>query len=405
MEIFLVATPWDVISSLLVFLCGLAVTLRIGRRLKLPIRRATLLYVWHTLFCYVYADYVQKNLGDAVYYYLSSLHGTIDFKLGTESIRYLTTFLSQGLGLSFLGASLAYHIPGSIGLLLMDASLRQATAQKSQTIRRLATAIVFLPSISFWSAGIGKDSLAFMATCLALWAALELRRRVIPMAAAVLIMLTVRPHMAGLLIVALAASLLVQKKSSLGQRLVLGGAAIAAALVITPIAVKYAGLSPDASSRDVAAYFEQRQRYNLEGGGGVDIAHMNTPMKLYTYLFRPMPFEARSLFALAASVDNVLLLTLFVAGAASSLRRKARHLTGNRSFMWVYSTMGWLILAFSTANLGISMRQKWMIAPMLIYLLISLIGKDRRTAPVMPKGLHLPARPLPGPARYPSLPN
>jgi len=36
-----------------------------------------------------------------------------------------------------------------------------------------------------------------------------------------------------------------------------------------------------------------------------------------------------------------------------------------------------VVLAMTTANLGIAIRQKWMFAPMLIFLLISLVGKNR----------------------------
>lgn len=36
--------------------------------------------------------------------------------------------------------------------------------------------------------------------------------------------------------------------------------------------------------------------------------------------------------------------------------------------------MVWLIFATTTANLGIAVRQKWMFAPMLIFLLLSVTG-------------------------------
>jgi hypothetical protein len=46
--------------------------------------------------------------------------------------------------------------------------------------------------------------------------------------------------------------------------------------------------------------------------------------------------------------------------------------------MWVYVFGSWLILAMTTANMGIALRQKWMFAPMLIFLLISVIGRRRQ---------------------------
>src|SRR5690606_5366738 len=117
--------------------------------------------------------------------------------------------------------------------------------------------------------------------------------------------------------------------------------------------------------------------------GGIDISRMSLPMKLFTYLFRPMPFEAHNLPAFAASLDNLVLLVLVVGGMAAMLRRNATTaLEANRAFLWLYVLASWVILASTTANLGISVRQKWMFLPMLVYLMLSVMG--------------LPSRPVPG---------
>lgn len=378
MELF--STSWQVITTILVFLAGMVVANVLGRSFQTDPRRAMLLYVWHTIFCVIFTLYVIKNGGDATYYYADSQQGDVKFSLGTESVVFITALFSYILGLSFLGTSFAFNILGFIGLLAFDASLRCATEGKSITMRRIATLIVFLPSVSFWSAAIGKDSLSFMATGLALWAALNLRRRTRLMVLAVLIMLLVRPHIAGMIVIALTGSMLLQRKVHLGRRLALGGAALAACAVMVPVALRYAGLEANPNSNDVASYIEQRQQYNQEGGGGIDISSMSLPMQLVTYLFRPLPFEASSIFSLAGSIDNLVLLFLFLAGSWQILKRRKQVATANRTFLWLYSLFVWIILAVNTANLGISMRQKWMFTPMLIFLFITAMGKPRRAA-------------------------
>src|SRR3546814_10038846 len=84
-------------------------------------------------------------------------------------------------------------------------------------------------------------------------------------------------------------------------------------------------------------------------------------------------------------MDNVILIFLAIAGAAQIIKHRRHKLAGNRAFMWFYCLMTWLILAITTANLGIAVRQKWMFAPLLIYLFISLLARDpqprRRPAP------------------------
>jgi hypothetical protein len=142
----------------------------------------------------------------------------------------------------------------------------------------------------------------------------------------------------------------------------------------------YSGLGSDAGASDIESYVENRQSSNMMGGGAVDIASMSLPMQLFTYLFRPLPFEANSIPALAASIDNVVLLALIFVGGASMVKHRRRSKRGNRMFMWVFSISTWLVLAMTTANLGISVRQKWMFAPMLILLFISAIGRSRAPA-------------------------
>jgi len=376
----LFSTPWHIISIILVFIIGATVAISLRRTFKCSSARALILYVWHALFSVVYALYVIANSGDAIMYYRLSLTDNIVFELGTRGVALFTSFFTQGFGLSLLGTFLIFQIFGFIGLLAFDAALRQVTVDKSRQIRRLATLIVFLPSISFWSSAIGKDSLSFMAMGLALWAALNLKRRVLLMVIAILVMLFVRPHMAGMMVIGLAGSMVFQRNTSIIQRIIFGAAALAATAVLVPLGLNYAGVGENASSDEVFNYIDGRQLQNLEGGSSVDIASMNLPMKLFTYLFRPLPFEANSIFSLLASVDNMILLFLFITGIRAALKKKLpiQFAAHNRMFLWIYCFVAWFILASTTANLGIAMRQKWMFAPMLIFLLISLIGKEKK---------------------------
>lgn len=374
------SSPMQAVSAILVFLLGCGLALLLRKHFQATTRRALGVYFWHSLLSVVYLLYVTNFGGDAIGYYRMSFSPNLEFGMGTVGIWLMTSIFSQGLGLSFLGVFLVFQTFGFVGLLAFDASLRQVTVEKSKQIRQLATLIVFLPSVSFWSSAIGKDSLSFMAMGLALWAAMSLNRRVVIMVIAVLIMLFVRPHMAGMLVIGLAGSFVFQRRASIAQRIILGTAALLAAAVLVPLGLNYAGIGEDAGSDEIMTYIEGRQGYNLSGGSSVDIASMNLPMKLFTYMFRPLPFEANSIFSLLASVDNIILLFLFIVGMNAALRKPLpRHLVDhNRIFMWIYCFLAWAILAMTTANLGIAMRQKWMFAPMLIFLLISLIGKEKK---------------------------
>ncbi len=370
-------TAWSIVSAVLMFILGGFLSTKSSRVFDTSSKRALALYLWHTSFSLVYLSYVMNYGGDAASYYETSSQGGIAFSTGTAAIQFIAMFFSSVLGMSVLGVFLSFNLFGFIGLLAFDTALQFAVSNKGRQIRGFATLVVFLPSVSFWSSALGKDSVSFMAAGLTLWAALNLNKRALLMTLAIGLMFLVRPHIAALMVVALALSVLIQSRVSIVQRGLIGGAAVAAAATIVPFAMDYSGLGSNAGAPDLAAYIEVRQVQNMQGGGGIDIASMSLPMQMFSYLFRPLPFDAKGIPGLAASMDNIVLLLLAVAGGSSMIRRRRPSGTENRAFLWIFSLSTWLVLALTTANLGIALRQKWVFAPMLIFLFISVIGRAR----------------------------
>ncbi|SDS44065.1 hypothetical protein SAMN05216198_1955 [Halopseudomonas litoralis] len=379
MEFF--STAWHVLSAYIIFIFGGWLLFFTRNYFSVNVRRLALIYAWHTVLCAFYAWYVINNGGDALMYYQTSLADGLAFSVGTAGVRYITYFFSVFLGLSFLGCFLVFNVFGTLGLVAFDAALRHAVFGKPLFLKRLATLIILLPSISFWSSAVGKDAISFMATGFALWAALDISRRKWLMIFAILSMLLVRPHMAAMMIIGLSAAFVLQARLPLIQRILFGGISIAAAAAMVPFALDYAGVGAGADMDALLEYTEERQGYNQQGGGGVDISSMSFPMQLFTYLFRPLPIEAGSIFQLAASLDNMILLFLFIVGGLALFKGRKARIQSGRVFLWVYALLALVVLAMTTANLGISVRQKWMFTPVLIYLLISVMGRTcKRTS-------------------------
>lgn len=376
MELY--SSVWHLISALAVFLGGALLSLLAGKHFSASLARSMTIYCWHTLLCMFYCWYALTYGGDAVDYFSKAQNDGVTFSFGTAGVDYLTAVLVQGFGLSLLGSFLFFNIFGTIGLQTFDACLRAATKNKPRMLKNLATLIIFLPSVSFWSSAIGKDSISFMATCLALWASLSINRRWLLMGFSVAAMLLVRPHIAALMVMAWAFASIISKKSSIRKKLFIGILSSVAAALILPFALRYAGVGETIDTQNISDYIEQRQAYNMEGGGGVDIASMGLPMQLITYMFRPFIFEVNSIFSLAAAIDNLILLYLFIMGGWAIFMRRKSGLGESRAFIFLYSLLTWTILAMTTANLGIALRQKWMFAPLLIFALISIMGKRSR---------------------------
>ena len=374
----IVSSAYHVLSALVVLLLGMAISVAVGRIFKISALQSLFLYGWHTFFSLFYCWYAVGAGGDAIAYFYHGQSWSGEVGVGTLAVEAMSGLLVSGIGLSILGAFLVFNILGQIGLLAFWGSLKVATMGKSWRIRCLATLIIFLPSVSFWSSALGKDAVSFMATGLALWSSLKLSKRGLLMAFAAGVMFIVRPHMAGIMVMAIAIAALLDSNATLTKKVLVVIFATSVAGALVPFALRYAGVVDIADVSSFMDYIDKRQSYNTEGGGGVDIASMNLPMQLFTYFFRPVLFEAKSIFAFAAALDNLILLWLFIFGGVSLIKGRKAGLGENRVFMWAYALGAWLILAVTTANLGIALRQKWMFAPMLIFLLISVIGRRMR---------------------------
>lgn len=373
----LVDSGWHVLGCALVFVIGLAISIQVANYFGVRRGRSAFIYMWHTLFCFMNAIYVIQNGGDGLIYYDNALSGVANFEFGTQAIVAISIPFAHFAGLSFLGVNFVFNIFGFIGLLALYGSLQAELVNRPRWVRRFALVIVLLPSISFWSSGVGKDALAFMAAGLALWSALNLSSRTWLMALSIVVMLIVRPHMASIMVLGLVGSYLLTRGIGFWRRAFVFSIGLWGAIVVVPFALDYAGVTGEQGFDDFNRYIEKREISNADGDGGVNIASMNPVMRMVTYLFRPLPFETHDIFALAASLDNVLLAVLFIMGCWGLIHRRKRYLPANTTFMWLYASGSLFVLAMTTANLGISVRQKWMFLPMLIYLLLSVTGRSR----------------------------
>jgi len=350
-----------------------------------------MIYLWHTAFCMFYLWFSINYSSDAADYFQDASAGMCEFSLGTDAIRFMTcAFIA--LDLSYLGCFLVFNFFGVIGLIAFDSALNTVTAYHSRRVRFLSSLFVFLPSVSYWSSALGKDAIAFMAVGLALWSAVELNRRIMIMIVSIFIMLLVRPHVAGMLVVALGVAILFNKNAKLIPTVVFSCLLALAAAILMPFALSYVGFD---QGDGLKAYVEKRQGYNLGYGGSLDISKMSLPLQLFTYIFRPLPYEAHNLFALVTSLENVALLLLCLSGAASKLQffrffsgvaRNAKADVGvalSRSayyFSFAYVLIAWPLMAVMTSNLGIATRQKWMFLPFLVFIAFSFFNQKKALA-------------------------
>ena len=336
--------------------------------------RALSLYIWHTFFCCVFIYVTSKIGGDAIFYYNASLFHQREFSFGTTATLYFTTLLTRGFGLTFVSTFMAFNIIGTFGLLAIDASLKHATQDKSNYIKVLALLAVLIPSMNYWSAGIGKDSIQFMGTGLILWSCIDFKRRYLMFFISLFIIFAVRPHIGAIAIISLFLSLWFATSLSLSKKIFSLLIIFTSLIFIIPYILSSVGYTRDFefSLNNLWTFIKLRQSFNMDTDAGVDLSSMNFLYILFTYLFRPLPYEAHNIFAFLASLDNIFLLIILTLTIISIIFVKRgkfilSHPTENRWFLLIFSLTIFSLLSFVTSNFGISVRQKWMFMPILLY--------------------------------------
>jgi hypothetical protein len=357
----------EVVLSALTLVVGGAGCLLLGRWLKLNPLLTGALYVWHSALGLYYSNYILTNGGDAFVYYQKAKIGFVELDLGTDFIVWLSSFLTN-IGFTYWSLALVYNIIGAVGVTFFYAALKDVAARHRSTFLQLLVLIcVFVPSLSFWTSGIGKDSLAVLSVGLFLWAITSFERRRLAAIAAVAVMLPVRPHMAGLMVLSAGAGTLVMSNMRVSTRFSMAAIATAAAIFAIPTALSYVGTDRFAS---IAEYIADRQEMNMGGGSSIDITGMNPVMRMFSYLYRPLPNEASGFAQLAASLDNLFLILLTIVGVVGIIRAGAIRVFRSQAIALLYGIGGLIILSQVTANLGLATRQKWMVIPALMLVFV-----------------------------------
>jgi hypothetical protein len=355
------------VLSAIVILSGGVACFQIGKRLGIRPAMVAALFAWHMGLGLYYSSYVLQTGGDAFVYYQRARFDYVRPELGTDFVVWLSSF-PVSLGFTYWPLALLYNVAGAIGLIFFFATLKEVAApSRSLFTRMLLLVCAFIPSLSFWTSGIGKDAIASLSVGMFLWSTIEFGRRQVAAIAAVLIMLAVRPHVACLFVISAAVGTLFVGNVRGTIRFGIGAISTAAATFVVPLALLYSGSTQFSSMRE---FITDRQEQNMGGGSSVDIAGMNPMVRLLSFLYRPLPNEASGFAQLAASLDNLLLVGLTVVGILAVYRAGVVRTFRMYSIPFLYGFSCLVVLSQVTANLGLATRQKWMLVPALMMICV-----------------------------------
>ncbi len=112
---------------------------------------------------------------------------------------------------------------------------------------------------------------------------------------------------------------------------------------------------------------------------GVDISQYSFPMKLFTFLYRPLFVDAPGALGIIVSVENLfyLIITFKIIGNLRGLKFLATGGFLAKSALFSFLTVS-SALAQIAGNLGLAMRQKSQVMILLMFVILSFMEDERR---------------------------
>ncbi|WP_226389038.1 hypothetical protein [Penaeicola halotolerans] len=340
-------------------------------------RHLDYLLAYHILFSLIFTYYILTFGGDSTGYwrlnlqqvYVSNPSLFAYYGVSTKFPLFLNYIPSKLLGLDYITGNLLYSFLGFIGIRFLYLMYARYYPQDIKVYGiRLFPWLFYLPNIHFWSAGVGKDTLCFWGIAWFAYAMQNYKRNLPQLIIAFLFVYHARPHMGFILLGAAAIAVLIGSEVGTGSKFMLIVLSAFIFFLISDQVLIFLQIE-DFSFESLEDLSRSQQAFlnRASVGSGIDISGYPLPIKILTYLYRPLFIDAHNIVALISSVENFiyLLLTfkLFRNFSIQSFKDAPLFLkVGLITFVPVT-----VAFANSLSNLGITMRMKNMT---MIYLLL-----------------------------------
>jgi hypothetical protein len=344
-----------------------------------------LCWLVHVVASFIYYQYVQTNSADTALYYLDPYSMIkVPIRPGTLFAVHLVQGLKSVVGGTYLDYFFLFQALGFWGIALMMRVFEETHLELGLPQRGILYLILFMPGVHFWTSAVGKDAPLFFACALAVWAAMRLPARIIPLAVAIVVMTAFRPHVALVAVLALALTAFLDPRARGYLKFSLLAIAVTGAGILA--GTVEATFSVDVSNAEsVSDFFNRHAKIASADSGTTGVVGASFPVRLLSLLFRPLFIDAEGAFGLVASVENIFLMVVvgsFIFYARDTVRM-ARHVFYLR-FALIFAAAVAVLLTLVYYNVGLGLRQKMMMMPGMLTFFVALqaVRSARRSAPV-----------------------
>lgn len=321
--------------------------------------------VYHFMITWFAWQFILEHAGDAKrYWFLTSssekfLQQTpLPFR--EDFLYYINYFFAVQLNLPFWFGFLLYSSIGLLSIFYLYKimlTLIQKTPHQNKWLSWLLLAVLFLPSLHFWTGMLGKEPLCFLGITLVCYSLVKEKGFSIAFLTGIVLLLIVRPHIALLLGLSVFMGILFKKKIfKLAHVLLL----MAFATLSLIILVKTSWL-PNISFQSLNRLMEVHHEVLSRTSTYVPLEDYNIFYKFFTFYYRPFPFELNSLLGFMMGTENIFSLILSVAGVGALLLLLFKH--RYQLSQWEYTFIFFfillaMVLSLAYSNFGLISRMK-----------------------------------------------
>lgn len=338
------------------------------------------LFLYHLFLSIVYYTYAAFNPSDSQAYY----DKVVAFKRGLNWADFYgtsTTFIEwtgypfiHFFGFSYEAMMALFSFFGFVGFIFFFKFFSERISVRVRFMNYdLLTLFFLLPNLHFWSGSFGKGSFIFLGIALLFFGMNNIPKRWVILFIGALLTYHIRPH---ILLVILVSGLIGFTFSSrgvgLGVKVVMILIAIAALFYIYQDVLAMVGIEEDELLTE-GLDLSHRASELSKASSGVDINSYSLPMQLFTFLYRPLFFDATGMLAIIVSFENIFLLLVTIrfvikGGILYVWRGDFLIKTAFLSFITIS-----IALAQISGNLGIAIRQKSQIMMLFLFVILCFL--------------------------------
>jgi hypothetical protein len=300
----------------------------------------------------------------------------------TTFIEWVTYPFVNYLGFSYEGMMALFSFFGFLGFVYFYIFFKENIRFRHEFYGYdLLTLIFFLPNLHFWSTSLGKGSIIFMGLGLFFYGISNVKNRILALAIGALIIYHVRPHVMLVILVSSAMGFIFSSKGvSVAMRVMfLAGASIAFFFIYKDV-LSMVGIDEEEFVTQ-GLDLTHRAKELTKASSGVDITQYSLPMQVFTFLYRPLFFDAPGALGIIVSFENVfyLLISLKLIGNLKGLKFLV---TGNflaKTAFLSFITIS-IALAQISGNLGLAMRQKSQVMILVLFVVLAFLDEEKLKA-------------------------